>query len=262
MTLNDVSDILTDFTNESLLNRAPKLGNMRIYDPPILRAASADDPLFALLKLPEAIGPRHMSPHEWLPGGKVAISYFLPFTSTVRVANREPGLPAIEWVHARVEGEVFNNAVRQRLVDLFADAGRDALAPILDPRFSVVDMRSNWSERHVAFIAGLGTFSINHSLITPAGSAGRLGSAIVDCDIPPTRRPYSERDEYCTHCGACIRRCPPSAVTMRGKDHVVCSAYVTEISARFAPRFGCGKCQTAVPCEHEIPRGAGAKASY
>jgi hypothetical protein len=23
--------------------------------------------------------------------------------------------------------------------------------------------------------------------------------------------------------------------------------------ARFRPRYGCGKCQTGVPCEHQIP---------
>jgi len=36
---------------------------------------------------------------------------------------------------------------------------------------------SSWSERHAAYAAGLGTFSLNDALITPKGIAHRLGSA-------------------------------------------------------------------------------------
>jgi len=48
------------------------------------------------------------------------------------------------------------------------------MAPALDKRFVITDLQSNWSERHVAFIAGLGTFGLSRSLITPLGTAAGL----------------------------------------------------------------------------------------
>ena len=39
----------------------------------------------------------------------------------------------------------------------------------------------------------------------------------------------------------------------RGKDHAVCSEYLDRVKVRYSPRYGCGKCQTGVPCEHQIP---------
>ena len=95
--------------------------------------------------------------------------------------------------------------------------------------------------------------SLSCSIITRRGSAGRLGSLIVDSDLEPTIRPYKEKDEYCLHCGLCIPRCPPLAITEAGKDHAVCKGYCDRTLERYRPRYGCGKCQTAVPCEAGIP---------
>ena len=167
----------------------------------------------------------------------------------MREANRLLGLPATEWLYGRIEGERFNVALREFVVHLFIDAGYDAAAPALDARYNVTNRRSNWSERHVAYIAGLGTFSLSCSLITKQGSAGRLGSVVVSAELAPTPRTYQSVDEYCTRCGSCIPRCPPLAITERGKDHAVCSDYLDRVKVRYSPRYGCGKCQTGVPCE-------------
>ena len=181
------------------------------------------------------------------------ISYFLPFTKRVREANRLLGLPATEWLYGRIEGERFNVALREFMAHLFIDAGYDAVAPALDARYKVTNRRSNWSERHVAYVAGLGTFSLSCSLITKLGSAGRLGSVVTSAELTPTPRSYQSVDEYCTRCGSCIPRCPPLAITERGKDHAVCSDYLDRVKVRYSPRYGCGKCQTGVPCEYQIP---------
>ena len=116
-----------------------------------------------------------------------------------------------------------------------------------------MDLRSNWSERHAAFIAGLGTFSLNRSLVTALGSAGRLGSVIADIELEATPRGYEQVDEYCTKCGICIQRCPPEAVSEGGKDNAVCMRFLEEVLLRHKPRYGCGKCQPDVPCESGIP---------
>jgi epoxyqueuosine reductase len=251
--IDELAAAAAAFADESPLNRVPALGGLQIFDPPLVGVAAADDPLFARLKDPGAIGPRHLSPREWLSAANTVISYFLPFTAAVRHANRQPGLPAAEWLYGRIEGEMFNDALRRHLADLLAAAGHQVLVPVFDPRFAVVERRSNWSERHVAHIAGLGTLSLNCSIITARGAAGRLGSLVTGLTLAPTPRSYTGTHEYCTNCGACIRRCPPAAIDERGKRHQPCSDYLDAMMARFRPRYGCGKCQTAVPCEDRIP---------
>lgn len=253
MLLADLTGAAVEFTRENQLNYLADLGGLQIFEPPLIGVADAADPLFASLKEAAAVGPHHLLPTEWLPTARSVIAYFLPFTPAVRQANRGPGDPATEWLYGRIEGQVFNNALSRHLVDLLTAVGYAAVAPAQDARFAVSERRSNWSERHVAYIAGLGTLSLNCSIITAKGAAGRLGSIITDLDLEPTARLYSETHEYCSRCGACIRRCPPQAIDENGKSHPVCSDYLDGIMARFRPRYGCGKCQTGVPCEERIP---------
>ena len=253
MLLNDIVNVVEDFTQMSPLNKVTELENLQIFASPLIGVAAAGDVLFDRLKQPEAIGPHHFSPQEWLQGSKSIISYFLPFTEAVRASNRLSGLPSNEWLYGRIEGQAFIVDISRRIVEFLQAAGYQAVSPATDSRFAVVDRRSNWSERHVAFIAGLGTLSLNRSLITRMGSAGRIGSIVTNLELPVTSRYYTEVEENCSHCGACIPRCPPQAIDENGKNHAVCSAYLDGILQRFTPRYGCGKCQTAVPCESELP---------
>lgn len=255
MQLTDIEQWVDQFTAASPLNRIEQLNGQRIFDQPLVGVANADDSLFDCLKEETAVGPQHMSPIEWLPGARSVIVYFLPFTAPIRQANRLQGVAAREWMHGRIEGEQFNAALRDELVRYVANAGYEALSPARDSRFRVTNRRSNWSERHAAFIAGLGTFSLSRSLITERGSAGRIGSVIVTAPLTPISRRYEAIDEYCSKCGACILRCPPLAINEQGKDNAVCSDYLDRVLAKFRPYYGCGKCQTAVPCESRAPRG-------
>ncbi|MDR3542051.1 MAG: DUF3102 domain-containing protein [Desulfosporosinus sp.] len=77
---------------------------------------------------------------------------------------------------------------------------------------------------------------------TEKGSVGRLGSVITTLALKPTKRNYQKHDEYCLYltqgkCGACMRRCPPHAITAKGKDHQICEEYISrEVLSRWAPR--------------------------
>lgn len=254
--LISIASLLSGFTRESALNRVEKLDNLYIFDEPLVGIADAEDPLFSKLKSDDVIGPHHLAPKEWMPEAGTVISYFLPFSLKVRRANRlNDGMPAIEWLYGRVEGEMFNNALRKFLVDKFNEEGIKAIAPSLDSRYKSEGYSSNWSERHVAFIAGLGTFNLSKAVITEKGCAGRFGSIIIDQSLQPKERPYEGIYEYCDNCGACMQRCPVKAISKNGKEHPPCEKFLKEFTAkRFVPRYGCGKCQTDVPCESCIPQ--------
>ena len=106
-------------------------------------------------------------------------------------------------------------------------------------------------------VVGLGAdgieFAENFLTEEIQGAAGRFGSVITGAAFQPTPRPYEGVTEYCQECGLCIDRCPCQAVDPTGKDNRVCKAYLDTTRIRFAPRYGCGKCQTGVPCEDGIP---------
>ena len=259
VTANSIEAALTSFVASDPRNAMPQHNNIRMYDAPLVGFALAEDAYFEAFKSPEIIGERFLTPELWLPGARTVISYFLPFTEEVRKSNRLPGLPSEEWASARINGEVFNNEARRFLIGYLEAHDAETMAPALDFRFGAVNRISNWSERHAAFVAGLGTFSLSRSLITKKGSAGRIGSVITTMEFPATERPYQSYYEYCPFlskgkCGACIRRCPPKAISPAGKDNRVCGDYIdNDVLPLFAPRYGCAKCNTAVPCENRIP---------
>ena len=39
----------------------------------------------------------------------------------------------------------------------------------------------------------------------------------------------------------------------KGKSHIKCGLYQKVQGVIHHPRYGCGLCQTKVPCEHQIP---------
>lgn len=132
--------------------------------------------------------------------------------------------------------------------------------PTRDPQnkgknFTNEDFGSNWSERHVAYACGQGTFSLSKGIITKKGVAGRFISIVTDYKHEPTERYYEGLYDNCNMCGACIPKCPPLAITLEeGKKHNPCARFVGWTGEKFAPRYGCGKCQVGVPCMNEIPQ--------
>jgi len=256
---NYIKEKFTKFIENDPRNVLHDYNNMKIYDGPLIGIASANDPYFEEFRKPNIIGQKFILPNEWLPGANSIISFFLPLTKELRDTNRNAGLPSEEWVSERIEGQVFIDAAHAFLVELLKGLDAEAVAPSIDPRFQVEDRISNWSERHIAFAAGLGTFGLHRALITAKGTAGQIGSVITTLSLAPTLRPYTRYDEYCPFltvgkCGACIRRCPPISINKKGKDNQLCSEYIDrEVLSIFSPRYGCGKCNINVPCENKIP---------
>ncbi|MHB8077399.1 MAG: 4Fe-4S binding protein [Desulfosporosinus fructosivorans] len=255
MILNDQSilHVISNFLESTPLNSFPELNISKVFDDPLVGIAAADDPLFYQLKMEPDKGGRFLVPKDWMPDAQTVISYFLPFTEQVRKTNVDDELPSLPWVYGRIEGEKINEAIRRHLIEKVTNLNGKAMAPLLDTSYSIEKKQSNWSERHVAYIAGLGTFSLSRSLITIKGTSGRFGSIITNLPLEITSRSYTELTEYCIDCGECILRCPSQAITSEGMDIWKCSDYLDQMKIRFAPRYGCGKCQIMVPCEKSLP---------
>jgi len=255
-------------------------GEGRYFDEPLVGFASAADPLFTEYK--RIIGPFHRTPAQWMatePDAQVllpgtVICWILPVTRATRETNRRERIwPSREWAHTRNYGENFNVLLRQHVVAFLLGHGHPAIAPQLSPDWKRIDdtpagIASTWSERHAAYAAGLGTFSLNDGLITERGIAHRCGSVITDLVLPPTKRSGTDYRRNCLYfreggCGICIDRCPAGALSREGHDKPKCREYChVEIPRAVGERFqvselGCGLCQTLVPCEGRIPRGKG-----
>lgn len=255
MNLTTLTERMRGWLRDDPLNRMPaEHGGFPLYDTVIAAVADVDDPLFDALRQPAVLGDHFRPPRDWLPGARSVASFFFTFTDEVRRSNRTPGDASLAWLYGRIEGgnELLPRVLR-RAADELGAAGIQAVNPCQAPDFRTGNFWSSWSERHVGFIAGLGTFGLSASFITRLGSAGRLGSLVIDAAWPATPRPYTGIYEHCSRCGACIRRCPADAIAPEGKDHVPCAGWVGESAKKYAPRYGCGKCQTGVPCEAGIP---------
>jgi epoxyqueuosine reductase len=247
---------------------------MKMFENPIFAFASSESQDFRLMKDPSVIGEHFMLPQEWLPKAKTVISFFLPFTEVVKKGNRRDKVwPTEEWLHSRIEGQAFIKKLCQYLNSELINSGYNSISPALDERFwskaggnnsstasssngmDILSYTSNWSERHAAFVCGLGTFGLSKGIITLKGMSGRLGSIITELYLPPDKRDYKDIYEYCTMCGACVRNCPVNAISIdKGKNHEICSNFLDVTAEKYKPRYGCGKCQTGVPCESRIPK--------
>jgi ferredoxin len=274
---------VSQFVKENAANRRGVDGG-NYFGEPLIGYASAADPLFVRIK--EMIGDFLFSPRGIFEAtfGKsdpapdlYIISWVLPISDDVRKANSKEGkFPALLWSHTRFFGEPFNDELRKHVVSLLQEKGYRAVAPAISPLFihhtrePRVGLTSNWSERHTAYVCGLGTFGLCDGLITPKGKAMRLGSVVTDLPLAPSRRHYSDHHAHCLFyakgtCKACMARCPAGAISPDGHDKDKCFDYMHNVSApakgaEYGVKItGCGLCQTKVPCEFEIPKALQSK---
>lgn len=234
---------------------------IKMFDEPIFAYGDAADALFAGLKDRNIIGEHFKMPHEWNDKARTIVSIFLPFTEEVIKSNCEIfDYPSDLWLHGRIEGQSCICDYAKFGEKYLEELGYKTISPTISQDFFSVTMgddlsfTSNWSERHVAFICGLGTFGLSKGIITEKGMAGRLVSFITQAQFDITERRYTEVYEHCTMCGACVKRCPAQAITIEnGKNHITCSTFLNTIKIKAKPRFGCGKCQVNVPCMRKNP---------
>jgi ferredoxin len=276
--------LIKNFIKGNEQNRRTQIDHGIYFEEPLVGFASGMDPLF--FKYKSLIGPFHLTPREIIAAflkekGKglllseiekiSIISWILPISEDTRKSNRkEEKFPSKLWAYTKDYGEACNNALRKHVKGFLEDLGYVAIAPTFLPvcqpfRDPKVGWVSPWSERHIAYACGLGTFSLNDGFITPRGMALRIGSVVTLLKLTPSEKRYRHYKENCLQfrnekCGKCIPRCPAGAITEKGHDKEKCWKYIESepLKAR-RMEYGvqsasCGLCQTGVPCEFEIPR--------
>jgi ferredoxin len=270
--------IIQDFLRNSPENTLQNETHEEAFDTALVGFSRGDDPLYDAYK--DHVGPFYLTPWEIFavtfrdlgvkPEELTVISWILPQTEATKADNRkEDFYPSERWARARIFGEEVNVKLREHVVASMESEGYQVVAPSLTPQFSLrispkYGLASTWSERHAAYASGLGTFGLCDGLITPVGKAMRTGSVVARIQVPPTSRPYREHQEYCLFftkgiCGICIKRCPVGAITEAGKDKATCLKHLFPVTKDYVTAeygfdgYGCGLCQTKVPCESKIP---------
>ena len=286
---NEVHRFVEESLASSPLNRLPApYGGGPIYGCPLTGVSAGDDPLFQRLK--DVASPAHLTPAElWVGHGLPTadqlriLSVVFPFAGHIREAGvrndadmppeiyciaRNLANPLIESImeavtcHIEAKGFLAVAGGRSRLFEIFKE----------DEPFRI---HSSWSERHVAFVAGLGTFGLHRGLITEAGCNVRLSSVITNAPLTVTARTSDEPHRDCLHftkgsCGKCMAKCPIGAITQEGHDKHKCFRHGRKVSQvmqgrplaallkahhrringtdRVSYPVGCALCQFGVPC--------------
>ena len=273
-----ITSAIKDFVTQSSLNDMGLEERERIFDTPLVGFSSGADPLYDEYK--SHIGSFYFTPLELFTKsfpdkditaeGLTVISWIIPSTAATRKEQgAQKRYPSERWARTRDLGEQFNNAIRKHVVELLGAADITAVASLLAPHWARYSEGpyapcSNWSERHAAYAAGLGTFGLCDGLITPVGKAVRIGSVIAAAQISPSTRPYDNHHAYCLHfteniCRKCIPRCPVKALSEEGHEKNRCMKYVEHTMNKYIKEeygletYACGLCQCDVPCMDKIP---------
>lgn len=288
MALNkeSINHIIQEAFYDSQKNHFSVLGLSQepMWEPPIIGYADGSDDLFQFFR--EDIGDFYWTPAEAFRK-KVSMNLeidsvknedltvislgFSQTKVTKKDQQKAEGIPSLRWFVTRGEWEAFIADLCSRMEKKLESAGIPTVAIDLISDFKRENserygLASNWSHRHTAYAAGLGTFGLSEGLITRQGKAMRFTSLLVETRLPADERPYKSHQQWCSFyangtCGECMKRCPVNAITNEGHDKELCSAYLERLKKVLGPDLvtqshyvsGCGLCQSRIPCQDGIP---------
>jgi len=283
LTKDEIIELIEKAAVESPFNRFSIIGipELPMWEKPIVGFARGDDPYFAYCK--KSIGDFYWLPKEvynlkykdeFVEDDQLTvISIGFPQTRETKSEQaKSSDMPSDRWLYTRGEWEAMISKITEEIVakliaDGFKAVSLDSIKEFARHTSDTFGIASNWSHRHTAFIAGLGTFGLSDGLITKKGKAMRFTTIILNRKLEPTKREYDNHHEYCKFykdgsCGVCIVRCPVNAITKDGHDKDKCSEFLQKIKNETGPDFvknslyisGCGLCQSKVPCQDGVPK--------
>ena len=208
--------------------------------------------------LRDVVSPSHSLPKDFLQEAKTVVSYFIPFDEVTIKSNIEGKESSKIWAKTYIE-------TNQLIVDLnifmkneLQKLGYKSNIIPATHNFDNEKLICDWSQRHVAVIAGLGTFGLNNMLITDNGCCGRIGSFITDLLIDPTEKVTGNNCLYkhMNTCKKCVDRCVNNALKVDCFDRNKCNEmclYNDKIHSDIGFSDVCGKCLVNVPCSTTNP---------
>ena len=168
-----ISDFIDDYCKKNNLER--------IWEEPIVGFADANSDYIKNLK--NVVLESHYSPKDFLEDATIIVSYFLPFKREIGKSNKCEGLPSEAWAKAYIDTNKMAQDINEYIVDEIEKLGYKGVNPVNAGVFDQNILKSNWSQRHMAYAAGIGTFGINNLLISEKGSCGRYFSVITNLDV-------------------------------------------------------------------------------
>jgi epoxyqueuosine reductase QueG len=245
---------LAGIIKEKIVNEVKIHDGMTSYREPIIGFVAVDDPGFS--QLSEWTAFEHLSPDDLLPGARSVVSFFLPFTPDIPAANaKERERVAREWAVAYVETNAFIGKINSRLIEVLGQHGVMAGAEPATGNFDEKALRSHWSHKSIAVLAGIGSFGLHQLVITDAGCAGRFGSLVIDAELPIDKAEKKERCEYYASgsCLDCVIGCPVNAIDEEEPlNRQACWKQCLKNGEGFLDQGDevhvCGKCAVVGPC--------------
>lgn len=218
------------------------------YREPIIGFADAHDPMY--VQLSELIGNEQVLPTEILESAETVVVFFIPYSEDmVRKVRENPFIPITqEWSDYYTVTNELLSKIAERLKEELYRMGITVASQPPTNNYNDVELTAKWSHKSSAVIAGIGTFGLNHLLITKSGTMGRLNSIVIDAKISPTPKVSTE---YCLYykngtCKFCVNNCPSGALSENGIDKFRCDSYLNGKNIRDSQQ-GCPACSSG-PC--------------
>lgn len=248
---------LGDLIKETIIFQVNNNEFVTRYREPIIGFIAADDPGFAHLS--EWTNFDHMVPDDLLPGARTVVCFFLPFAPEIAAANtQQKEQVAREWAVAYQDTNTLIEQIISRLKEVLSQYGFSAAAEPATGNFNENELRSHWSHKSIAVMAGIGSFGLHQLVITDAGCAGRIGSFVIDAELPMDQPERKERCEFFKSgtCIDCVYVCPVNALFEdQPIDRRLCWMQCVKNGIDFLD-IGveikvCGKCAVIGPCALE-----------
>lgn len=246
-----------------------------LFRKPVMGVKQSDDHGFAALR--ETI-PDHLLPFEiWenefgnQPEKLSVLSYALPFDlKTVAENAAVDDCPPMSWFEAKRKCIKAGNEIAKKLEIFFRERKIQSLRPEATKSFKWIQAADGkkyptWSQRHVGFVCGVGSFGLHGALITPMGSTHRLDSLLVDAEFDKYSETAQSPFADCLYlqkgtCGICVKRCPAGAIQLDNQRQIEkCRKQAYKTNAPKAEKAlgesigGCALCNTRVPCATKSP---------
>lgn len=212
----------------------------------------------------------HLMPSDVLANPTTIIAYFVPFTKDIAESNIGGELASEKWALAYQETNEMFIKLNDYLIKKIEEMGNRAAVCEVAGNYEKDVLKSKWSHRHIAKVAGLGTFGVNNMLITKEGCCGRYFTIVTNLPISPDKPLEEENCLYKRNknCLVCVKNCFSGALSKDNFDRFKCyeicrknfdnyeKLYGNKEKEKGKPKGGsecCGKCVVNLPCSFKQP---------